>query len=171
MRKRSTEFRPRHGTAATPDELAEQVQLFIAAIRAVPPEKLRAAHTPDWGPREILCHLVFWHAQYVSIIRALLAHKQPLLLTGSFKQHNADAVRQLSGSRIEELLASLERSQRELDRFAQLENIAALCFSFREGSKTRSFPEFVDVIANHFHSHRLQVQRLMGHRARQVRHA
>ncbi len=168
MHKPSTDFRPRHRIAATPDDLTEQVRLFVAAIRAAPRENLCAAAAADWGPREILCHLVFWHAQYVSIIKALLANKEPVLLTGSFKWHNAEAVRQLSGCDVEELLRRLEGSQRELDRIARRKDIDHLSFSFREGSKHRSFAEFVDVIANHFRSHRLQVERLVTRRTRPI---
>ncbi len=151
---------------ATPADLAAEVALLIDVVRAAPAEKLQLSVSTQWGAREILSHLVFWHAHYVKIFKALLAKRRPELPTDSFKSLNAYSVVLYSTCAIDEMLASLERSQRCLDDLGRRARISKVRFSFREGSKERSYPEFLDDITHHFRTHRSQIERLVKARAR-----
>ncbi len=151
---------------ATPADMAAEVHLFVEAVRRAPAEALQPSDTPQWGAREILCHLVFWHAQYVSIIRALVVKRRPDLLNGSFTVFNHESVRLYTDWTIGELLASLRRSQRALDRLAQNKNISDITISVRQGSKKESFAGFLDDVTHHFHTHRMQVERLARRKVR-----
>jgi hypothetical protein len=140
-------------------DLTTQVSLFAALIREAPRDKLQLSGTAEWGPREMLIHLAFWHQQYVSIIKSLLKHKQPVLLRGSFKSINAMSVEEFRNCSAEELVVSLEKSQRELVFLAQVPETNSLRFSFRHGSKIWEFPQFTRAISQHIRNHRLQAAR------------
>lgn len=153
--------KPKEKKHATPADLATEVALLADVIRRAPPAKLQLSGSTDWGAREIFGHLVFWHAQYASIIAAMLVHRRPRLLAGSFKSLNAYSVELYKDCTIEEMLASLETSQRSLDRFAHRKGIDEIRFAFREGSQQRSYREFLDVITRHFRRHRSHIRRLV----------
>jgi len=146
---------------ATSPDLPTEVRLLAEVIRAAPADKLQPSKTTEWGAMEILIHLVFWHQQYVSIINALLQNRKPMLLKGTFKSLNAQCIDQFSACTTAELVASLEQSQRDLDRFSQLEGAKDIRLAFREGSKKWAFPEFRGAIAAHIRRHRLQVEKLV----------
>ena len=142
-------------------KLTAEVSLFAESIRKAPPQKLQMSATSEWGAREILIHLVFWHGQYVCIIKNLLEDRQPVLLTGTFKSINEECIAGFSSCSTDELVVSLERLQNELARLAQMEQTNRLCFSLRQGSKKWEFPEFMQAITRHIRKHRLQVRRLI----------
>ena len=155
-------LRYRTAEHATCADLAAEVKLFAELTREAPPEKLEPSNTPKWGAREILIHLVFWHGQYVSIIKSLWENKEPVLLRGTFKSINARCIHEYVMCTTEELVVKLEKSQRELAFLAQLVNGRDLRFSFKKGSKLWPFPDFVDAITGHFRKHRLQVEEMIA---------
>ncbi len=151
---------------ATPADLAAEVALLVDVVRAAPAEKLQLSVSTQWGAREILSHLVFWHAHYVKIFKALLANRRPELPTDSFKSLNAYSVVLYSTCTVHQMLASLERSQRSLDDLSRRAQAGKVRFSFREGSKERTYVEFLDDVSHHFRTHRSQIERLVKARPR-----
>lgn len=68
----------------------------------------------DWGPREVLCHLVYWHEYYVSVVHALATGRQPALMVGAFPEFNRQAVRELGSVPVTDQVVRLRRAQRRL---------------------------------------------------------
>lgn len=144
---------------ASPDKLSSQVHEFLSIVKKLPTRDFKPSNTIDWGPKEILIHLAFWHKQYVSIITSLLMGVKPLLLKGTFKSINAMAEKEYYSLSVIELISSLEQSQKELDLLGQNSQTWKLEFPFREGSELWKYSEFIDVIAGHVQLHRLQLEK------------
>jgi hypothetical protein len=106
----------------------------------------------------VLAHLVFWHETYVGIIRALVEGRQPRLATGTFKDLNAHAVRELESETIPRLLERLARAQARLRTLYGPARAGDVALSFRVGSKQWPIDEAVDKIAGHTRGHGLRIQ-------------
>ena len=77
-------------------------------------ENLSDGHQTAHG---ILAGLLFWHKQYVAIAQALIAGKQPALLSGTFEGLNRNARQHALGTSMIMLAYNLSCEQRE---FAEL---------------------------------------------------
>jgi hypothetical protein len=98
--------------AQTVARLGESVEAFACALESMPETALTRA---EWGPREILCHIVFWHETYARIAHAINTGQDPMPLVGTFPEFNRRSVIELGGVPITVLVARLRRAQR---RFA-----------------------------------------------------
>jgi hypothetical protein len=98
--------------------LSEAVSSFRHLIRSLPESSLSPSTGAEWGPREVLIHLAFWHAVYASTLRALLDDRVPEMPVGTFKGLNAKSVRTNVTTPSDQLLASLETAQREIEAMA-----------------------------------------------------
>lgn len=133
------------------DRLENTIKDLITYISGLAPERLELSRAKQWGPREVFIHIVFWHEQYVSITKALLARDRPRLLTGTFKQHNALAVERNKDVPVEVLIERLQQAQAEL--LPSYEAAKNLRIAFKEGGKVRSYPEAIERIEQHIRSH------------------
>lgn len=143
------------------ERLTLAIDSFISYIRSLPEGKLQASPSTSWEAREVLVHLVFWHEQYASIIKAILSGKKPELLIGTFKELNAYAVEKNRTESISTLLKRLAEAQKDLERLtnkAATKNIR-LQLSFREGSKMWQFEEALDKIEKHIRGHLIKLKR------------
>ncbi|WP_324716669.1 DinB family protein [Carboxydochorda subterranea] len=93
--------------------LRAAVASFASYITGLPESFLQPG---EWGPREVLVHLVFWHETHAATIGALLRGEEPALPVGTFAQLNARAVRANADQPITRLIERLEAAQRELER-------------------------------------------------------
>src|ERR671924_552754 len=59
--------------------------------------KVKIGH---WGPREVLCHLVWWHQATVEGMESVLAGGAPYRIYASVDEMNARAVGRMAGKHI-----------------------------------------------------------------------
>ena len=62
--------------------LDESVEAFACALESMPETALTGA---EWGPREMLGHIVFWHETYLRIAHAINTGHDPVPLVGTFR--------------------------------------------------------------------------------------
>lgn len=96
-------------------QLSNTIDAFIGYIQQLPAAALSPSPTTQWGPKEVLIHIVFWHEKYCAILRALLDDEPPELVHGTLKRQNALAVAQYSGEAIDHLLRRLRTANRQLE--------------------------------------------------------
>jgi hypothetical protein len=114
--------------------------------------------------REVLCHLVFWHREYVAICRALLEEREPPLKEGTYAQLNALAKEEFAACSMDDLACSLLAMQESL-RF-QLSALPdwSIDFPVKQDSRRKSVAERMPAIESHLQSHirRLRRARRLG---------
>jgi len=135
------------------NELRRAVDSFATFIRGLPPHLLQPSHIAEWGPLEVLCHLAFWHEQYVAILEAIQDGREPPLINGTFKSINASAVAAHLATPPAELVHKLEKAQDSLERITGNPDAETLAFSFRKGSKVWPLPKAIELIAGHISLH------------------
>ncbi len=140
-------------------DLDEAIAAIAALYRRLPAEALTARPVNAWGPRELLCHLVFWHEQYATIAEALSAGAPPLLQPGTFRELNVRAVLENRDCTLDELLARLDGAQQRLAAIAHSSDEIPWSIAFKQGGTARPFPEALRLIAGHIRGHGEQVRR------------
>lgn len=93
--------------------LGESVEAFACALESTPETRLTGG---EWGPREMLCHIVFWHETYVRIAHAINAGQDRRPLVGTFPEFNRQSVIQLGDVPVTVLVARLRRAQQRFAR-------------------------------------------------------
>jgi len=92
--------------------LSDSVEAFARALESMSETPLTGG---AWGPREMLCHIVFWHETYLRVAHAMNAGQDPMPLVGTFPEFNRRSVIELGRVPAAVLVARLRRAQR---RFA-----------------------------------------------------
>src|SRR5206468_2025898 len=69
-----------------------------------------------WGPREVLCHLVWWHQATVEGMESVLSGGKPYRFYASIDEMNARAVGRLAGQDIAQLAELVRQLQARLVR-------------------------------------------------------
>jgi hypothetical protein len=142
-----------------PEDLArltDTVQAFCRIIERLPGRALLAK---PWGPRQVLCHLVFWHETYVRQIEARRAGKGWLLPQGGFNELNAQAVASLAGVGVPTLLARFRTANTRLCRLAMSPNSAGIRIQLKQDSKEWTLAEFLPLVEAHIRRHGDEIRR------------
>jgi hypothetical protein len=111
-----------------------------------------------WGPREVLCHLVWWHQATVEGMESVLSGGNPYRFYASVDEMNARAVGRLAGRDIGELAELARQLQTRLVKAAlALPDPNAVVLVTGDGSG-RSVLQRLETIARHWseHVHALQ---------------
>lgn len=146
---------------AATGELRMAVDAFIDYMDQRPEPRLTGG---EWGAREVLCHLVYWHETYVRIVRAMNTHQPPVQRTGSFKDFNREGIAELGAEPVAAMVARLRRAQRRLEvELLALPPDATI--NIKVGSKAWPADEFPARIAGHVRGHLRQLRRGQARRA------
>ena len=137
------------------EKLAETVESFCHFIEELPREMLVEQ---DWGPKEVLAHLLFYHEGYGQEIEAQLADKPFDLPQGRFRDLNAQAAAASRGIPIDELLRRFRAADERLRRWYQTHNPETLPIEIKQGGKTWTLAELVPAIERHVGNHHRQLQ-------------
>lgn len=143
---------------AAVDALQEAVDEFARRYESLPPQRLTGG---GWGPREVLCHLVYWHETYVAVLHAMSHHDAPALKDGVFREFNQLAVQELGGVPAGVLLTRLEVAQRRL-AVELLRLSPAARIRIKTGSMARGPVEFTRRIEGHFRGHFADLRKAGG---------
>src|SRR5262245_43827960 len=106
-----------------------------------------------WGPREVLCHLVWWHQATVEGMESVLAGGKPYRFYASIDETNARAVGRLAGQDIGQLAEIVRGLQARLIKAARaLSDPNATVLVIGDGSG-RSVLQRLETIARHWSEH------------------
>ena len=111
-----------------------------------------------WGPREVLCHLAWWHQATVEGMESVLAGSNPYRFYASVDEMNARAVGRLAGQDIIQLAELVRQLQARLVKAARaLPDPNATVLVTGDGTG-RSLLQRLETIARHWseHVHALQ---------------
>ena len=106
-----------------------------------------------WGPREVLCHLVWWHQATVEGLESVLSGGNPYRFYASVDEMNARAVGRLAGQDIAQLAELVRQLQARLVKAARaLPDPNATVLVAGDGTG-RSLLQRLEMIARHWSEH------------------
>ncbi len=106
-----------------------------------------------WGPREVLCHLVWWHQATVEGMESVLSGGKPYRFYASVDEMNARAVGRLAGrdtAQLAELVRQLQARLVKATRALPDPNATVLVTGDGSG---RSVLQRLETIARHWSEH------------------
>lgn len=109
--------------------------------------------------REVLCHFVFWHREYVTTSQALIEGGEPTLREGTYAELNCAATSEFAGhsmADLVDLLLALQQSLRE-----QLLALPdwSVDFPVKQGGRSKCVAERVAAIEHHIRDHLRRLRR------------
>lgn len=113
----------------------------------------------EQSAREVIAHLVFWHAEYVRIAAALAANRSPRLLTGRFLDWNARATERFGSEPLPVLAQKLARSQSQLHGELMRVPNWRVKFPIKAESSHSTVSEWIPRVQAHLAGHLLRLQR------------
>jgi len=136
--------------------LSGTVDAFCQMIEHLP---ARALLEKPWGPRQVLCHLLYWHETYVRQIETQRTGRGWLLPEGTLKELNAQAVASLATVGAPTLLARFRTANSRLCRMASEPKSAGVHIQLKLNSKSWPLDEFLDRVEAHIRRHGDEIQR------------
>lgn len=119
--------------------------------------KVRIGH---WGPREVLCHLVWWHQATVEGMESVRSGGAPYRIYASVDEMNARAVGRLAGKNIAQLADLVRQFQVRLITAARaLPDTQTTVMVLGDGSE-RSVQQRLETITHHWDEHVKELQAL-----------
>ena len=107
-------------TAQQTDTLVASLQqAFDASISYFKAEADSEARTDLWTPREVLCHLNYWHKATVEGIESVASGGEPHRIYASTDEMNARAVGRAAGKDVTDLIEEIIPLQERLINGAQ----------------------------------------------------
>jgi hypothetical protein len=131
-------------------ELSQSIEDFCNFIKKLPSNYLEEQ---DWGPTEVLAHLVFHHELYVKLVEADV-FKLPLVpLEGKYREINARAVAANRGCSVDQLVERLGFANRRLVELYEAYDPTHIAVQIKAGVKVRSLAELVPEVEAHIRNH------------------
>jgi hypothetical protein len=134
--------------------LSETVEDFCLWIETLPAQDLRPR---EWGTRETLAHLVYWHAHYLSQSKAVLAGKPLPLPAGRFSDLNAAAVAKYRALAPSALLRRFRLINRRLCLLARSNDPRKIAFRIKQGSQLWKLSDLIPAAESHIRNHKLNL--------------
>ncbi len=107
----------------------------------------------EWGPAEVLSHLVFWHRANVEGIESVLAGGEPYQPEESIEELNARALDEMAGTPVADLLSEWEDLQVRFEELARaMPEPKAVVRVYSDGTE-RSLVERIEELAGHIAEH------------------
>jgi hypothetical protein len=150
-------------------EMKQQMEGLIAALERSVTDGLAYFQGPGgqskvkvgrWGPREVLCHLVWWHQATVEGMESVLSGGAPYRIYASVDEMNARAVGRLAGRNINQLADLVSQFQARLVKVVRaLPDVQATVLVMGDGSG-RSVQQRLETMAHHWDEHVKELQAL-----------
>jgi len=144
----------RYSTVNDIERLTNTVEDFCGWIELLPSESTAAQ---EWGPREVLAHLVFWHEHYLSQSKAILSGRMPDPPAGRFADMNAKAVEKFQNLSIPLLTIRFRTANRRLSLLASGHNAGEIAFSIKQGSKRWRLSDLIPAVEAHIRNHKMKL--------------
>jgi hypothetical protein len=147
--------------------LVETVDRFCRFMATLPEDALREQ---DWGPREVLAHLVYHHELYVTLVERFLAGVPTQPPNGPGRRLNAAAVAASQGLSLSELVERFQKANRRLMGLYRRHNPDDIVVEIRAGAKLRTLAELIPLVEAHIRNHLAKLRKSLtaGAERRQV---
>jgi hypothetical protein len=132
------------------DRLTRTVEVFCVWIESLPAREVRRR---EWGPREVLAHLVYHHELYVKQTEAVLAEREFAPSAGRFADINARAVEKLAPLPIPALTRRLRAANRRLCRLARANDPRRISLRIKADSKPWGLSDLIPAVEAHIRNH------------------
>jgi hypothetical protein len=142
--------------------LVETVDRFCQFITTLPASALAEQ---DWGPKEVLAHLVYHHELYVNLVEAFVADTPVAPPKGRFRDLNTEAVGASRGIALAELVDRLQKANQRLVEIYQQHNPSAITVEIKAGAKLRTLAELVPEVEAHIRNHLEKLRKVLQARA------
>lgn len=106
-----------------------------------------------WSPREVLCHLVWWHQVTVEGMESVIAGGAPYRIYASVDEMNARAVARLAGASMEQLAEQTRQFQERLAKAVRTLPDATTAVLVMGDDKGRSVEQRLDTIILEWNTH------------------
>jgi hypothetical protein len=136
--------------------LSETVEDFCGWIETLPAQDLRPQ---EWGPREALAHLVYWHAYYLSQSKAVLAGKPLPLPSGRFSDLNAAAIAKFRALAPPALVRRFRMVNRRLCLLARSNDPRLIAFRIKQDSQLWKLSDLIPAAESHIRNHKLNLRK------------
>lgn len=137
-------------------ELRATVESFCRFIENLPEDALTER---EWGPKEVLAHILFSHESYVAQVEALLAGEPFTPPRGRFSDLNARAVAASRGVPVAELVRRLREANERLCRTCEEQDARTVVLEIKQGSKLWPLPQLMSRAEAHIRNHQRQLER------------
>jgi hypothetical protein len=114
----------------------------------------------DQTAREVLSHLVFWHREYVAVVRALNQAQSPTLLAGSFSSLNTQAYGEFASIPLPTLAQCLAGLQQELALEIRRLPDPGVSFPIKQGGRVWSVEALLRAVEAHIRNHVARLRRV-----------
>jgi hypothetical protein len=145
--------------------LRDTVDRFSAFILALPVDTLASQSTDgasgEWGPREVLAHLVYHHELYIALVEASVAGTIVHPPAGTFRELNAQAVAANAGIPTAALVARLQEANRRLERLYLAHDPHTIVVEIKAGAKPRTLAALVPEVEAHIRNHLRKLQHIV----------
>jgi hypothetical protein len=136
------------------ERLTSTVEDFCGWIESLPAEDTAAQ---EWGPREVLAHLVYWHEHYLSQSNAILKGQALRPPAGRFAGMNARAVEKFHNLSIPALTKKFRTANRRLCGIARGSDSRKIAFSIKQGSKRWRLSDLLPAAEAHVRNHKMKL--------------
>ncbi len=130
--------------------LEETVDRFSRFIETIPASALSEQ---EWGPKEVLAHLVYHHELYVRLVEACVSGLPVAPPTGRFRELNSGAVAASRGQAVGVLLDRLQKANRRLAELYRQHDPGKIWVEIKAGAKPRPLAGLVPEVEAHIRSH------------------
>ncbi len=146
---------------------AEDIESWIAALDKVVEEGLgyfegpagsSQARVGDWGPEEVLAHLVFWHEASVRGMEFVANGAPPHRLELPVDEANARAVAERRGNGLPELVADARRVHLRFAEAARAVGDPYATVVIRADGSEADVRQRFDITTNHWREHVRQLR-------------
>jgi|WetSurMetagenome_2_1015567.scaffolds.fasta_scaffold559020_2 hypothetical protein len=136
--------------------LSETVEDFCVWIETLPAQNLRPR---EWGPREALAHLVYWHTHYLSQSKAVLAGKPLPLPAGRFSDLNAAAIAKFRALTPPALVRRFRLINARLCLLARSNDPHKIALRIKQDSQLWKLSDLIPAAEAHIRNHKLNLQK------------
>jgi aminopeptidase YwaD len=137
--------------AKTPiGRLTETVDQFCRYITALPADALAER---EWGPKEVLAHLVYHHELYVGRVQAFLSGTPADLPVGRYKDLNAQAAASSRCIPPAELVDRFRTANQRLSELYQQHDPREIPVQIKAGVRVFTLAELVPAVEGHVRNH------------------
>lgn len=132
------------------ERLRETVETFCHFIEQLP---AAAQAEQEWGPKEVLAHLVFYHEGFVNQIEARLADRPFDLPKGRFSDLNAQIAAASRDVPVDELVRRLRAAGMRLCDLYAAHDPTQIMVQIKQGSKVWPLADLLSAEEGHVRGH------------------
>ena len=146
---------------------AQQVDTLVSLIEKAVEDGLSYFEGPGaesnvqidmWTPREVLCHMIYWHQATVDGMEAAVSGKAPQQIHASTDEMNARAVGRASGKSISKLANEVRELQARLSKAIREMPDPNVTVLIRSDNSESTGLQRLELITKHWNSHIEELQ-------------